>query len=293
MPEDIVAAIYLNVFKVIYPGLRGLIMAFTTPGLRKSCKVFHPMPGASLPFVVPGIPVTKKDLKGLEEFNRVLFPPYLQASRLLRSLLGCCSPARARVADDVILLDALMWGLVLAPKITEFVFLDMDERKLDADDADLTSKNAEYYVISWLNAVATNSKPYKQHVNRLTNEGSGFAFGLVQNYLLEVPKRHKKRPSLDGSTQTSDLMKNILAMVGETANLIGQLGAGRRMDEMRTLFKEKRREWKRSITTQYVCSDACDFRGRTVEETKLMRCSKCLCARYCSRECQKVAWKAG
>lgn len=43
----------------------------------------------------------------------------------------------------------------------------------------------------------------------------------------------------------------------------------------------------------YSAPDTCDSCGLVVDDGKLMRCSKCLFARYCSSDCQREAWTKG
>lgn len=47
------------------------------------------------------------------------------------------------------------------------------------------------------------------------------------------------------------------------------------------------------MAASYAITDACDHCGKSLDQTKLMRCSRCLCARYCGREYQTESWKSG
>lgn len=65
------------------------------------------------------------------------------------------------------------------------------------------------------------------------------------------------------------------------------------LDSLMESFKEGRKKSEQLILSRYRSPDACDMCRATVEGTKLMRCSRCLLARYCGRDCQKRGWKEG
>ncbi|KAF7368042.1 hypothetical protein MSAN_00870100 [Mycena sanguinolenta] len=54
--------------------------------------------------------------------------------------------------------------------------------------------------------------------------------------------------------------------------------------------------WKGNETVWHAWEPACDTCGRTESKApmgKLLTCSKCIVAKYCSRECQQMDWKGG
>eukprot|EP00984_Skeletonema_dohrnii_P009870 scaffold3800_cov87-Skeletonema_dohrnii-CCMP3373.AAC.2 len=54
---------------------------------------------------------------------------------------------------------------------------------------------------------------------------------------------------------------------------------------------EKRYKEVKSITKVGICNNpSCSLPDRTAERSKMLSCTKCRRANYCSRECQKAAW---
>mmetsp|Transcript_29811 Transcript_29811/g.46743 ORF Transcript_29811/g.46743 Transcript_29811/m.46743 type:complete len:281 (+) Transcript_29811:231-1073(+) len=54
---------------------------------------------------------------------------------------------------------------------------------------------------------------------------------------------------------------------------------------------EKYEEVKNTAKMGICYNEHCNLPNRTTERSKTMYCSRCRCATYCSRECQKTAWK--
>lgn len=297
-PEALASELFLAVFKEVYPAIRRAAVAYGMPELRRRWGAFHPLhlPSALLD---PNEALPDKIVDNLKRFDDycgfVRFP-----RQLLGTLLVHCNPARRRVADDRVLLDALLWGLLFGPGAVSFVF----QQSLPDDDvaAPLDILFGGTYA-TLRRAFLSNSKPYKLHLERIASSDEPSAMFMFREpsplsvfqlyWLSAICRRSEDIDSLSEDSPRRRLYRRMWNFFGELVGAFGYLGRPTRFMEdgkLLEVMKVTRKE-KKSNLTDKLSRDGCDFCGRSVEDVKLMRCSRCLVARYCSRECHKEAWK--
>lgn len=294
-PEDLVSGLFLPIFKAIYPTLRKIMMAYATPGFRENWHAFHPVFWQDEHFVA----VEKIAYHQGEKFNARFADLPWMVQQIIGLLVTCCSAARRRMSEDVFFLEALFWALVVNNGIVPFFRRDFTPNLVDPELGAASLFNGFFAPLRPI--LITNPKTYKQHVRSEKEAGFSCAFTLVQGFLANFFATYRgdsgywPKDSDDPEATSKDLIMNqFMDIYCDTVGTIGKYTeAWPDSAELQAEMKEERRGWKKAMVTQYVCPDTCDYCQTSIEETKLMRCSKCISARYCSRKCQKTAWKHG
>lgn len=303
VPEKLATDMFLAIFKEIYLILRRILIGYAMPALRREWAAFHPflLPNGSLE-VLRGELLSDKQLSSESTtlFDRIFGLAANGASQMLGSLAFYCSPARRRVADDVVLLDALLWNLVLDPRAMPLFFQRRNLNPVQAQDLQ------EYLMLASfsLHAVfASHAKTYKQYVQAQVNAGEPSAFASVECCFVAAHKHFAPPdfipfPDFDGPQTPFSKLLSVVTFVKSAFSLyvsgrVDPSVSTEHAEVLKNIFKMMRRSDKDTIRVAWATEDACDYCGSSVEETKLMRCSKCLYARYCSGECQREAWNKG
>lgn len=293
-PDDLVTGLFLPIFKNVYPWLRRIMMTYATPCFRENWNAFHP---TSWPrHIREG--TDQSVIAQAALFNEIFRPLVSNVHQILGILVLCCSAARRRVADDIPMLEALFWSLVVHPAVTPFFLKDYTSSLIQPGAASL----ALFEAFLALQAIlVANPRTYKRHIQSQTELGLSTAFSSASQSAayfhlryLPNPDYRPKETSDPASTPEDVFLNQCLDVYYDSVGALGQLpDVSSDSAVLRESIKTEHQNLKHSIVTHYVCPDTCDYCQRTVEETKLMRCSRCRFSRYCSRDCQLAGWKEG
>lgn len=248
---------------------------------------FHPalLPPQSDLESNPNWAVPDAALETCDEFNNCFFAILVIAIRALAILVPRSLPARKRVAEDTILLDALFWNIILPANEMPFFFGDTLPQ--------ITTKEAEemetyfglfYHILRGV--LLTNSKPYKKHIE---SPSGSMAFTWFRNRWSAALRRYMPFNAFVSTAPA--LRKTLSEMAVFYSEIVAAFGPFT-LDEPNALvgvLKSTRKEQKLQRANMFASPDTCDFCGRIPDDGR-RRCSKCLFARYCGPECQKEAW---
>lgn len=139
-------------------------------------------------------------------------------------------------------------------------------------------------------------KAYRQHVQNTVTSGNPSAFGLVERYWVVAYRRLRSMNFVSPIGEVAPFTQLCKSMEDRCNRFMDQIGDFTELSDIpvevdRVGSKTERRVKKTQMAAMFAITDACDHCGKSVDETKLMRCSKCLCTRYSGRDCQMTAWK--
>lgn len=178
------------------------------------------------------------------------------------------------------MLDALFCALVLHPTFRPLFMTNYSPSMLNARDASVSLNHAFFALDPVLITDA-----YRQYIRSEEETGLSSVFARIQGYLASCAVQllpHKDgEPILEGSltfdaTPETMLMKQMLNICHDSMAAVGQCAqTSMFFDSYRESMKEYRRGEKERTCTSYVCPNTCDYCQKSVDETKLMRCSRC------------------
>lgn len=290
VPDDLAGELYFGLFKEIYPTLRKALIGYAMPALRREWGAFHPLlvPDGPLDLDLGGA-VPDVDLlpETTSSFNKIFEILYHASQMILGTLLERCSAARRRIADDVVLLDALAWALVLGPSVTPFFFRGLDPNSLDPTEI---KARLEYAVSPLRTVLLSHPKGYKQHVQSIVDSSRPSAFALVERYFFVAYDRYRLE---------NWLLLMAICLARPLKSWLNRCSLIWAYSWCRSaILRGSRIFLRKSVTDSRwsgLGSPGTLWRPIMLSwiPAKLMRCSRCLCARYCSRDCQTEAWKTG
>lgn len=192
--------------------------------------------------------------------------------------------------------DALAWCLVLGPDISNFLFQGPDPNASEMEDIATSIMGA---IMPFQVVLLAHPQRYKQHVQAVVNSGKPSAFALMERYWVVVYHRLRSRNFESPIGEPGTPFEQLIQLMKDHINrFMTQIGNFTQLSDIRVEINRDRSKMERQISkdrlaAHFAITDACDHCGKSVDETKLMRCSRCLYARYCGRDCQAEAWKSG
>ncbi|KAI9007605.1 hypothetical protein DFJ74DRAFT_739490, partial [Hyaloraphidium curvatum] len=261
-PAIAFAAIAGLVFPRAFPLLRRLVSDFIDPSRREAWRAIDVTDVDFAQRMPPAMPASTT------KFIEHHWPAASRALAML-SLLSTSRPARRRLASDTLLLDNAIVASYCGPRIWQHAYLDPSLSR--ATEADQLAMRSELLAIfsPARRALLESPSAWRDHAKGLNSAAA--SFGANMSSLARQPRCH---PAL------AQAIEDGLTLLG-TVRRGGPLGWMPRMPEGELGAARKGAKAEGSVP------DPCDACGKGEAGN---RCSRCRVARYCTAECQKMAW---
>ncbi|KAI9032082.1 hypothetical protein DFJ74DRAFT_653095 [Hyaloraphidium curvatum] len=198
-----------------------------------------------------------------------LFHPMFVSAAVGISHLATAAPCRGRLAEDVLLLDALSVGAVSGPLFCCTLRAD----SLGGQDQDALAVEIQNGMAPFLNILLEHPKPWRDH----SNTENYPAAAAAHEHLRALSERRGCSPAL------KQMARIYVQAIGSAQRWDGA-GAGPDWPETYAAIRER-------VAASGRVADRCDACSAAAETLK--RCARCRIARYCSEACLRAAWKAG
>lgn len=289
-PRELFSRLFLAIFPIAYPYLRRIVTEFIDPVRRRAWSAWvpaDPLPAASPP---DAHPISPELLYRTGRLESHLGGVLVNVLTILGLLLNS-NPVRRRVSEDVNFLDAVCLASIWVPSI-RFVLTNAPPFR-EAGPGYLSTVLTEFMITTrLLRHLPLEGKPWHAIIRRQREQGYTTTVDMLISALVYFLKFFEL--SVDPLPEEREISQMCQAVLYHFVEYFGPLldGFEGAETEMR-MFKEFRKYSKKKQRENDVgISDACDWCAKQSRvDGDLKRCSSCVVARYCSKECQVAAWK--
>lgn len=283
-PEAFISRIFFDVTREIYPFFRLVIVTYVDPVRRRGWGAW--CPSDVVTGDVPPPPLSVID--DTQIFELYHWPLMMCAFSGLGHLGSGCRPSMRRVAEDVVFMDAVALTIASVPTIRRG-FCETREL-LTWDDKDLCLLFMAAQDMSQLLPLIANEnrKPWSAHsisfVHRGQTQPASAALTILAGVLSKMPDVDSDMASRDylGARMALDFI--FFYVEGLLRMKFFEIDSHEIIISHWNWLKEQRQKME-------PFADRCDWCSQEASQGELRRCSKCVFARYCSKEHQVAGWK--
>lgn len=213
------------------------------------------------------------------------------------TLSSGCRPFSCRVAEDAVFLDALALACASLPPLRRLFGAPTPLSAFSTEEVNHTLVVLEYPFQSLFLVTLTSSKPWRGHLQSLPDQSSPT---FVSLQILDTIIQRIIEDIADLNDAEHQEVRKALCLLLSQFELVTIL-CGPEWKYQDEFHDHAKSYWKQAKEenrqTRDTWPDLCDYcsqppaTGPNGEPGQLKRCSKCVFARYCSKEHQLAAWK--